>query len=113
MDEIRRYNRALSDVEIAALTNCPAMPPPSLLVSDDISTRPALPPLTIVRTAGGSVIISGAGAVPDRMYWIDVSSDFQTWRIWTGVEADREGRFIYIDRDAASHPTRFYRVGTP
>ena len=75
----------------------------------------------------GAVTIRCAG-IPGEEYWFEVSSDLIDWNILNppGIEPGQRvvvrarvnGLFEFIDYDAPSHPTRFYRTrhcvpGTP
>jgi hypothetical protein len=105
MDDIRRYNRALSTGEISSLAS--PVPAPALA-----SASPA-PRLTLIQVpSSGSVLLRGTGA-PYRAYYLEASSNLIDWIPLGVVEVDETGAFELFDPAAAEFPSRFYRVLTP
>jgi uncharacterized repeat protein (TIGR03803 family) len=65
-------------------------------------------------TEGARLSLSG-GAV-GQTYQVQATVDLRktnAWQIIGSKTADIDGRFQFLDPDAASYPTRFYRVVTP
>jgi hypothetical protein len=107
MDDLRRYNRALSSSEISTLASLPSMPAPALASS---GLAPRLTGIQI--QSSGTVRLQGIG-LPNHAYYLEASDNLIDWTELSAVEADDAGVFELSDLAAAPFPSRFYRVRVP
>jgi hypothetical protein len=68
--------------------------------------------VSIVLQADGSVAITLSGS-PDQTYVLEASFDMHNWTSLSTNVTDSNGLFTFVDSDAASYPSRFYRGFAP
>jgi hypothetical protein len=59
---------------------------------------------------GPAITLSGS---PDQTYVIEASSDMHNWTSISTNKTDSNGLFTFVDSDATSNPSRFYRGFAP
>lgn len=84
-----------------------------VITAGAVVPKPVIITVNVTIQPDGTALIDGQGA-PDKTYGIE-AADVVTGpyaQIGTAT-ADGTGAFSFIDTDAASHPTRFYRAVWP
>jgi hypothetical protein len=104
MDDVRRYNRALTDAEISTLANPGPFPAPAPLL-----TETSLRHLRLSVLASGGVVLRGSGA-PDQVYEIEASRNLRDWSAIGSIEVGSDGVFEFTNATAREFQTQFYRV---
>jgi len=111
IDDVRVYNRALTQSDIQRDMITPLIPPSVAILSPPDGSAFRAGSLDIRKLAGGHVRLRFTGA-PGREYEIQASLDLQSWRTIANAVVSADSTFEFEDADDNS-VQRFYRCVTP
>jgi hypothetical protein len=111
IDDVRVYNRALTQSETQRDMITPLIPPLVSILSPPDGSAFRAGSLDIRKLAGEHVRLRFTGA-PGRQYEIQASLDLQSWRTIANAVVSADGTFEFEDPDDGA-VQRFYRCVTP
>ena len=84
------------------------------LLTQNVLVAPPLSPFitNLSRNSAGGITLNASGTASVN-YILQASADLQTWTNISTNTADTNGQWQATDPDAATLPTRFYRLATP